>query len=271
MVMPMGLPIPILITYVILTALIPGLLATWLGVGGCFLRIPMLMFLFNLPIKVAYCVNQAVVALTTIPGVLVHIRERHVYTKGFIVASLSAMAGVALGAYVVAKYLPSQVLKVFFGAVCVGIGIYVSYRTLKLRKKLTVRKVVTPKMVLEAGPKLSVLMFIAGFATGICGFGGGIYFVPVYLGLGYPTHVAIGTSSTQMILVAGLGSTVLTINGFMNVLMLLLIGIPTLLASWIGAKLAAKSPPWILRLIYGLAIIAAGLYVSINALSSLIV
>ena len=97
----------------------------------------------------------------------------------------------------------------------------------------------------------------------------GIYFVPTYMALGYPTHVAIGTSSTQMLPVAGLGSAVLTASGFMDLLMLIAVGIPTLLASWIGAKLATKSPPWFLRVIYGASIIGAGLYVALDSLVKL--
>ncbi len=257
---------PITWVYVLLTALIPGLLSTWLGVGGCFLRIPMLIYLFGVPIKTAYCINQAVVALTTIPGVIVHVKEKHVYMKGFVVAALSAMVGVSISAYIVAKYIPAMPLRVFFGFVCVGIGIYVIYKTLRARKVLVKRVTVEAVKTLEHGAKLALLMFLAGFATGLCGFGGGIYFVPIFMGLGYPTHVAVGTSSIQMLPVAGLGSTVLTINGFMYPLLFLLVGVPTLIASWAGAKLSAKSPPWVLRLIYALAIIGAGLYVAIDAL-----
>ena len=257
---------PLTILYILLTALIPGLLATWLGVGGCFLRIPMIMYFFNVPIKTAYCINQAVIALTTIPGVIVHARSRHVYWKGFAVAALSAAIGVSIGAYVVAKYIPGIVLRIFFGFVCVGIGMYIAIKTLKARKALVKRVTVAEVKTLEHGPKLAVLMFLAGFATGLCGFGGGIYFVPIYMGLGYPTHVAVGTSSAQMIPVAGLGSSILTALGWMKIELFLAIGIPTLIASWIGAKLAVKSPPWILRLIYALSIIGAGLYVAIDAL-----
>ncbi|OYT47979.1 MAG: hypothetical protein B6U85_03875 [Desulfurococcales archaeon ex4484_42] len=267
--MPIDFTSPLTWFYLLLTALIPGLLATWLGVGGCFLRIPMLMYLFGIPIKVAYAINQAVVALTTVPGVIVHLREKHVYIKGLINASLSAMVGVSLGAYVVAKYIPAQHLRVFFGFVCVAIGIYVIRSTLKARATLVKRVTVEAVKVLEHGLRLSLLMFVAGFATGLCGFGGGIYFVPTYMALGYPTHVAIGTSSTQMLPVAGLGSAVLTASGFMDPLMLIAVGIPTLLASWIGAKLATKSPPWFLRVIYGASIIGAGLYVALDTLVKL--
>ena len=173
--------------YVALTALIPGLLATWLDVGGCFLRIPMLIYLFGINIKSAYCINQAIVALTTLPGVYVHWKNHHVYSKGFVVAAISASAGVALGAYVVAKYIPTLILKGVFGVACIVIGVYVAYQTLKMRKKLTKRITIKEVKTLEHGVKLSILMFLAGFATGLCGFGGGIYYVPIFIALNYPT------------------------------------------------------------------------------------
>jgi len=258
---------PLYWLYVLLTALIPGLLATWLGVGGCFLRIPMIMYLFGVSIKSAYCVNQATIALTTIPGVIVHWRSGHVFGRGLVVASLSGVAGVALGAYVVAKYIPTLTLKAFFGIACVVIGFYVAYKTVKARASLVKRVTVREVTKLEYGPKLATLMFLAGFATGLCGFGGGIYFVPIFMALAYPTHVAVGTSSAQMIATASVGSAVLTANGYMNAVLLASIGVPTLIASWVGAKLSVKSPPWLLRLIYALAIIGAGAYVAYDALT----
>ncbi len=257
------------VTYVLITALIPGFLATWLGVGGCFLRIPMLMYFFGIPIKSAYCINQAVIALTTIPGVIEHVRAKHVYWRGFAVASTSAALGVSLGAYVVAKYVSGTVLRIFFGLVCVAIGIYIAIKTVKARKALVKRVTVAEVAKLEYGPKLGILMFLAGFATGLCGFGGGIYFVPIYMELGYPTHVAIGTSSTQMIPVTGLGSSILAALGWMKLDLLLAIGIPTLVASWLGARMTRKSPPWILRLVYALSIIGAGLFVAIDAMKKM--
>ena len=257
---------PLTVFYVLITALIPGFLATWLGVGGCFLRIPMIMYFFNVPIKSAYCINQAVIALTTIPGVFVHARNKHVYWRGFAVAAISAALGVSVGAYVVAKYIPGLVLRIFFGFVCVGIGVYIALRTLRMRRALVRRVTVAEVKELEHGVKLGTWMFLAGFATGLCGFGGGIYFVPIYMGLGYPTHIAIGTSSAQMIPVAGLGSSVLSLLGWMKFDLFLAIGIPTLVASWLGAKATAKSPPWILRLVYAVSIVGAGLFVALDTM-----
>ena len=256
--------------YVFLTALIPGFIATWLGVGGCFLRIPMLMYFFNIPIKTAYCVNQAVIALATIPGVIVHIRNKYVYKRGLIVSAIAACLGVGIGAYVVARYVPRLLLRVIFGTACTFIGIYILSKTLRIRGKL--RRIISLAEVreLEYGHKLFIWMFLAGFATGICGFGGGIYYIPIFIGLGYPTHVAVGTSSTEMIFTGGLGASVLTYHGFMSWQLFLVIGIPTLFASWLGAKMTRISPPYLLRLAYALSIIGVGIFVAIDALLRII-
>ena len=253
--------------YILIIALIPGFLATWLGVGGCFLRIPMLMYLLGLNIKQAYFVNQTVIAVTTIPGVIEHYGKKHVYSRGTIVAGISAALGVALGAYVVAKYLPTDILKMIFGFACIGVGIYVADRTIKMRGKLIKRVTVEEAKQLECGFKLILLMFLAGFATGICGFGGGIYYLPIYFFLGYPTHVAIGTSSAQMIITASVGACVLAYYGFMNILIAIYVGVFTLIASWIGARLSARTMPWILRLVYAILIILIGSYVAIDGLT----
>ena len=258
------------ILWIILIALIPGFLATWLGVGGCFLRIPMLMYLLGLDIKEAYFVNQAVIAITTIPGVIEHYRKKHVFTRGALVAGLSAAVGVAIGAYVVAKYLPSDILKVVFGSACIIIGIIVARQTLMLKNKLKRRIVVTEVKHLECGYRLVLMMFLAGFATGICGFGGGIYYLPIYFMFDYPTHIAIGTSSAQMIITASVGASILAYYGFINIFIFICIGTLTLVASWAGAKLSARTMPWILRIAYSLLIIFAGGYVVYDSLKMLL-
>ena len=60
------------VVWILLIGAVTGFLATWLGIGGCFLRIPMMMVLLGLPIKTAYAVNMAVIAIATIPGVITH-------------------------------------------------------------------------------------------------------------------------------------------------------------------------------------------------------
>ncbi len=249
--------------FVFITGAIPGFLATWLGIGGCFLRIPMMMVLLDLPIKSAYAVNMAVISLTTIPGVISHYNMKHVYNKGVVVASVGAAIGVLIGTQL-AIFTPSMLLKKIFGVACIGVGIYMSYKAIKSKGVVPPRVTVDEIRKLEYGPKLILLMFLAGIATGLCGFGGGIYYMPVYNALGYPMHIAIGTSSTQMIFVAGLGAANLAIHGYMRWFYVLTIGVFTLIFSWIGARVTKTMKAWMLTAIFGVLIGIIGLCVAIG-------
>jgi len=251
------------ILWIFLTGAIPGFLSTWLGIGGCFLRIPMMMGLLGLPIKSAYAVNMMVIALTTIPGVVNHYRMKHVYIKGFITAAIGAAIGVVLGTQL-AMMIPSATLKKIFGVACVGVGIYMLYTALKTRGKVPPRVTVDQITTLEHGPKLGGLMFLAGVATGLCGFGGGIYYMPVLTALGYPMHIAIGTSSMQMIPVSLIGATNLTVHGYQNWFFMGTIGAVTLFFSWLGARATAMMKAWLLRAIFGVLIGIIGICVAVG-------
>ncbi len=249
--------------WVFLIGAIPGFLATWLGIGGCFLRIPMMMALLGLPIKTAYAVNMAVIAITTIPGVIIHYRMKHTYTRGFIVAAIGSALGIIVGTQL-AVYLPTSILKTIFGIACIGVGIYMVYTAIKVKNKVPPRVTVNEAGVLEHGIKLVGLMFLAGIATGLCGFGGGIYYMPIFTALGYPIHIAIGTSSTQMIPVAAVGAINLTLHGFQNWSYVLAIGLVTLFFSWLGAKTTKMTKAWILRVVFGVIIGLVGLSVALK-------
>jgi len=155
---------------------------------------------------------MAVISLTTIPGVIAHYRSRHVYSRGVLIASIAAAIGVFLGTQL-AIWTPSSMLKKIFGIACVGVGIYMLYGAAKGRGKIPPRVTIDEVKRLEAGSRLFALMFFAGIATGLCGFGGGIYYMPILNALGYPMHIAVGTSSAEMIFVAGVGAANLTIHG----------------------------------------------------------
>ena len=251
------------IVWILLIGAVCGFLATWLGIGGCFLRIPMMMILLGLTIKTAYAVNMAVIAIATIPGVITHYKMKHVYSKGFVVAAIGSAVGVVIGTQI-AMYVPSATLKVIFGIACIVIGIYMTYSTIKSKGKTPARVTVDQVEKLEHGLKLGVLMFLAGIATGLCGFGGGIYYMPIYNALSYPMHIAIGTSSTQMIPVAGIGAINLSIHGFQNWFYLVTIGLVTLVFSWLGARTTKAMKAWVLRGIFGVLIVFVGLSVAMG-------
>ena len=206
---------------------------------------------------------MAVRSIATIPGVITHYRMNHVYKKGVIVAAIGAALGVIIGTQI-AVYVPSRTLKIIFGIACIGVGIYMTYSSIKSKGKMPPRVTVDQVERLEHGVKLGGLMFLAGIATGVCGFGGGIYYMPILNVLGYPMHIAIGTSSTQMIPVAAIGATNLTIHGYQNWFYVLTIGIVTMFFSWLGARTTKMMKAWVLKGIFGVLIGLIGLSVAIG-------
>jgi len=253
----------LLIFYIFIIGAIPGFLSSWLGIGGCFLRIPMLMALLGLSIKYAYGVNMAVIALSTFPGVLAHYRMGHIYSKGAIVASLAASAGVLAGS-MVAIYLPVFILKIIFGMACLFIGIYMIYKAIKTKGITPPRVTIHEVESLPHGWSFGALMFAAGIATGLCGFGGGIYYVPVLTAFTYPMHIAIGTSSLMMIPTAGVGAVNLALHGYTNLLYIAGIGLVTLVFTWLGARATKSVKAWMLRAVFGGLIGAIGIGVAIG-------
>ncbi len=249
--------------WIFLTGAIPGFLATWLGIGGCFLRIPMMIALLGLPIKSAYGINMAVISLTTIPGVVTHYRLRHVYNRGLASAATGAGIGVIIGTEL-AVYVPGATLKVIFGIACIGVGIYMAYAAIKSKGRIPPRVTVDQAAGLRHGLGLSGLMLIAGIATGLCGFGGGIYYMPIFNALGYPMHIAIGTSSAQMIPVAGIGAANLALHGYTRWTYVMAIGAITLLFSWLGARSTKVVKAWLLKVIFGILIGLIGVSVAVG-------
>lgn len=220
-----------------------------------------MMLLFGLSIKTAYAVNMTVIAIATIPGVISHYMMRHVFTKGFIVAATGAAIGVILGTQI-AMYVPSELLKAIFGIACIAVGIYMTTMAVKKKGMMPPRMTIDEIATLESGLKLGSLMFVAGVATGLCGFGGGIYYMPILNALGYPMHIAIGTSSAQMIPVTAIGATNLTLHGFQNWFFVFWIGLVTLIFSWLGARTTKLMKAWALRAIFGVLIGIIGVIVA---------
>jgi len=221
----------------------------------------MVMGLLGLSIKDAYGVNMMVIAIATIPGVIMHYKMKHVYNLGFIIAAAGAAIGV-LGGTQLAMFVPSATLKQIFGIACIAIGIYMLYMAFTKRGKTPPRVTIDQVTELEHSWRLFGLMIAAGFATGLCGFGGGIYYMPVLTALGYPMHIAIGTSSTQMIPVAGIGAVNLAAHGYMNWIYFVGIGVVTLFFSWLGARSTKTMKAWILRAIFGVLIMIIGICVA---------
>ncbi len=193
------------------TGLGVGFASGLLGIGGCFIMIPVQYWIYcamgvdpGIAIKLAFGTNLLVVLPTALSGSLGHHKKGAVWWKAAFVLGICGLIGAIIGA-TFASHVPGKVLVVVFGAVILFGGV----------RMLTAK---APKIAEE--PQDSILVwtlwgFPLGVVTGFIGIGGGVLMVPVMtLFLRFKMHQAVGTSTAMMILTSIGGLIGYIVNGW---------------------------------------------------------
>jgi len=246
-----------------------GFASGLLGVGGCFIMIPVQFWVYtaigmptDIAIRVAFGTNLFVVLPTAMSGALGHHRKGAVWWKAALILGGCGLIG-ALGGATAAAHTPGSILKIVFGAAILAGGI----------RMLTAKP---PKVVEE--PKDSPWLWVAwglplGIITGLIGIGGGVLMVPVMvLALKFRMHQAVGTSTAMMILtslggvvgyianglgIAGIPSPHI---GYVHIWSWLALAATSIVMAQVGAMTAHKLPAKQLRWIF----IAVMFYMSLK-------
>ncbi len=213
------------------TGIVVGFAGGLLGVGGAFIMTPVQYMIFvsmgiptDMAIKLAFGTNLLVILPTAISGTWRHHMRRAVFWKAAIIMGSCSLMG-ALSGSTLATHLPGVALKMAFGAIALGGGIWMVAARL-------------PQF--EEEPKDYLWLWVAwalplGIITGILGIGGGILVIPVMtLALRFKMHNAVATSLAMMIFTTTGGVIGYIVNG---------IGVPNLPAYSIGY---VNLPSWFL-------------------------
>lgn len=194
----------------LITGLGVGFASGLLGVGGCFIMVPVQFWALKsigvdptIAIRIAFGTNLLVVLPTAFSGAITHHRKGAVLWKAGVTFGVAGAIGAFLGAFI-ASHLPGKVLTVAFGiAVILG-----------ALRMLTAR----PPQITDE-PSDSVTAFILwgiplGIVSGIIGIGGGVLMIPIMVFfLKFKMHQAVGTSTALMIFTAVGGALSFLING----------------------------------------------------------
>jgi uncharacterized protein len=160
--------------------LIVGLLSSFFGVGGGVIMVPALYFLFpNLPAQAVIGVSLGVAFFNSLLNIYYFSRlKRRPNFQVVLSVSIPAIIGVLISSQWAGKIDPLY-LKI---GLCL-ILLYVAFKN--LLGKMSSNKV--EQWSISKGPKkLSLAAFIGlcgGLISGLSGLGGGVIFVPLYLGL----------------------------------------------------------------------------------------
>lgn len=278
-----GMPLPLL--PLLGLGLAVGFLSGMFGVGGGFILTPILMVM-GVPPIVAVGTGAAIVVASSVSGAIGHWSRGNVDIRMGLVLTSAGLVGSTLGSQLQAFLKQLGQLELFtsltyaailtvIGSIMVAEGVWawhrlghpslplpgsVRKRSRSFNQKLPLRmRFRRAKMYISVLPPLAVGGFV-GFLTAIMGAGGGFILIPllVYV-LGVNTRVAVGTSSLQVLFVAGFTT---IIQSEFNQNVDLLLGFPlmvgSVLAAQMGVKFGGKLKPEHLRILLGALVLLVG-------------
>lgn len=244
-----------------LAGLLIGSLGTLIGAGGGFLLVPLLLLAFpGLSPEIVTALSMATVAANALSGTVAYARSGRIDYKAGILFSISSIPGSVLGVFAV-QYLPQALFHMLFGALLLGLAIYL------LRPKRAGQQSITPTP--KTGPgwvprrlrdmhgtlftysyhRLNGILIsvLVGFISPLLGIGGGIIHVPAMVQwLGFPVYIATATSHFILAVMALVSTVVHAFKGhyndpvILNMLGALLLGV--IPGAQLGAWLSHKIP-----------------------------
>lgn len=170
-----------------------GALGTLIGAGGGFILVPLLLTLMPTasPAEVT-AISLCAISANACSGSLTYLWQRKVVLKAAFAFLFASIPGTLLGAEL-SHRVDLKVFHFVFAVVLIFIGIYLLTRSReKANSQGSARGVDLSNQLLVLG---MVLSFGVGMLASFLGIGGGIIHVPLLSQvLGFPVHLAVGTS-----------------------------------------------------------------------------
>jgi uncharacterized membrane protein YfcA len=267
---------------------IVGLLTGMIGVGGGFLTTPILIF-YGIPPAVAVASATTQITGTSVSGVLAHRRRKGVdYRMGGVIivgGLLGALAGGGIFRILQDLGQIDTAISILYVVLLGSIGVMMA------KESATALDIIKPKegkkaprrhnpliaslpmrwRFYQSGLYISplaplLLGFAAGMLTVLLGVGGGFVLVPamIYI-LGMSAQVVVGTSLLQILAVTAATTLIhATTTKSVDVVLAALLLFGSVIGAQVGARLAQKAKPELLRMFLAIIILAVALRMAIG-------
>lgn len=248
--------------------LIAGLIAGLIGIGGGIITVPALLFSFqyhhmpnDLVMKTAIGTSLGIMVFTAASASYFHYKNGNIVWKVFTLFAPGIAVGSIIGS-LIADFLPSSQLKVFFAFFQICMGIYFILPIKPHSEETTIK----------SSYALTIAGVFIGIVSTLLGIGGGILIIPVLLKFKIPLKKAVGTSSFIVLLTAIIGSISFfllgmskedspTHFGYLYLPAFFVIGIISIFSAQMGANFAKRLQTSILRKVFGYSLIIIALFV----------
>lgn len=231
-----------------------GLTGSLLGVGGGFMLLPILLFLYpGMSPDILTGISMSVVFINSISGTRSYWKLKRIDIRSGLIFALATIPGTITGAYLTA-FVSRQSFNTVFGAIMLGISVYLLLskrkETVNQKEKfkgnfvcsVTDARGMSHTYAYNIGAGLAI-SFAVGFLSGFLGIGGGVIHVPALICiLNFPVHVATATSQLILLCSTFAGILVHLVNGALisSVPKTAMLAAGVLAGSPLGAKISGR-------------------------------
>ncbi len=234
--------------------------------------VPILNLAFGLPIKAAVATSLCAVCATSIGGASRYLTKRLVdFRMGLFLETTTIVGAIAGGLIAIA--IQPEIVSVIFGIVLIYTSVNM---VMKINRKDQPVTDIAGHVVSGARKIIGlILSTVAGMVSALLGVGGGVVQVPIlHLILGYPIKAAVATSTYMIGVTAATGTLVYFIAQLKGTLEYDLIDyaaiapliIGTLVGSSLGAATASKLKSRVIKIVFIIALLYAGLRIGLRGL-----
>lgn len=224
-----------------------GFLSGFLGVGGGFILVPLLIFT-GTPTHTAIGSSLAYIVFTAISGLIQHRKQKNLDSKLALLVSCSSVIAAQIGA-ITTLYIEAKHLEILLAIILLGTAIRII-----IQRDIDEYGEGYGGIEVSAGRRVAVAVSIGlltGFLSGLLGVGGGFLLVPLLvIVLHIPIHTAIGTSLMAVIGSAASGAIRHWMIGNVDLTLVGILSIGGIAAAPLGAKACRRFSQKQLRRIF---------------------
>lgn len=244
----------------LMLGLLVGILGTLVGAGGGFLLTPILIFVLpQMDSHHLTAISMLAIFANSCSGTIGYTRHKQIHWRSVVAFSITSVPGAFLGIFI-GEHLSRASFESLFSIFLIIFGIFIFQRSFHNRDKARVSDHVEwqPKKIFWG----SIMSFGVGVLSTLLGIGGGIVHVPMLSHwLGYPVHIAAGTSHAILAFTSGFAVLEHFFKNDYSDLpaFVFYMALGLVIGAQIGAKFSKRVPSHIIMRILGLAVISVAL------------
>ena len=240
-----------------------GVLSGMFGVGGSTITTPFMRLFLNALGKIPVGTPLPIVIPTAISGAIVHYKEGMVRLKEGLACGLIGSFPGVIGAWLT-KFFSGPQMMIMTSIFIILVAARFAYEG-RGSKENEYQEKIDKKNEKITWPRIILIGFIVGLASGFLGVGGGPVLIPAFvIILGINMHEAVATSLLSISIIAIPGSIAHYLLGNVDISLLIPIAIAAIIGAQIGARCSTKTQERRLRIGFTIFLLAIAIWLGVS-------